>query len=413
MIGDETDSISEAVIEVRANLRSVEEEFQCIWLGNDPSLLNPLGKLMEPEPNTPVQLKDIEWTSTTGIHCLRFDGFDSPNITESPKDKYTGIIREETIDAIIRDAHSDNAPIVWIMVRGLHPPEGSDDTVLSEAAIHRFNCRDKVIWKSGFTRFASLDPSRGGDACCFRTFKRGEIVTRDEQEGIPASFAPFKTVIQIECDEVINFPIAADDKSTPPNYQIAYRVISECKKRNIPPDEFILSVTGLGSGVRDVLMREWSPRINELDEAGACSTTIVSNENPRPAKELYDRKVTELWMVIREFAEANMLRGLDHITARQLCSRKIEVKGTGQGKRLSIEKKEDMLASPDEADALAFALQHCRDKDIFPTVQSPLKAQAQTEFEKKTDDYNFDASQDAYSDPLLDSALEQFADLDA
>gem|GEM_PF-6786942 len=392
MIGDETDSISEAVIEVRANLRSVEEEFQCIWLGNDPSLLNPLGKLMEPEPNTPVQLKDTDWTSTTGIHCLRFDGFDSPNIIEKPQGKYTGIIKKETIDAIIRDAHSDNAPIVWVMVRGLHPPEGSDDTVLSEAALVRFNCRDKVTWKKNFVSFASLDPGFGGDPCCFRTFKRG-LNTDDK--------------LQIECDEIIYLPIQADNKATPPEYQIAFKVMELCKARAIPPDEFIIGSTGIGRGCAAVLQREWSPRILECDEGGACSTMIVSEENPRPAKELYDRKVTELWFSIREFCEASMLKNLDNLTARQLCSRKYIVKSAGLGKRISIEKKEEMLKSPNDADALAFALDLCRSKGIHPVVQSEIKTETRQETQKAIEQYDFDSSEQAYSDPLLDM-VEQF-----
>ena len=386
LIGDETDSVNESVIEVRANLRSVEEEFQCIWLGNNPEPINPLGQLMEPEPNGVVAMKHEEWTSTSGIHCLRFDGFKSPNYE---KKKFTGIITKDTIDAIIRDAHSDNAPIVWIMVRGLPPPEGADDTVVSEAALRRFNCRDKVSWLSSFTSFASLDPSRGGDACCFRTFKRGHDTQRQ---------------LKIECDEIINIPIQANDKVTPPNYQVANKVMELCKARAIPPTEFIVGVSGLGSGVRDVLMREWSPRILEVDEGGGCDTTIVSEENPRPAKEVYDRKVTQLAFDVRNFIEADMLRGLDNVTARQLCSRKHYVKGTGTGKRISIEKKEEMLKSPDEADALAFALKLCRDKGVYPQITTKLKVETRKEFDKHLEEMDVDSWTDNYSDPLLDTA---------
>jgi hypothetical protein len=131
---------------------------------------------------------------------------------------------------------------------------------------------------------------------------------------------------------------------------------------------------------------------------------IVSNENPRPARELYDRRVTELWMVIREFVEAEMLKGIDNLTARQLCSRKIFVKGTGQGKRQAIEKKEEMLKSPNDADALAFALDLCRTKGIFPTVNSLPKAQAATDFSNKQEQFDLEESEQAYSDPLLDLA---------
>jgi hypothetical protein len=274
----------------------------------------------------------------------------------------------------------------------------------------RFGCRDKVIWKSAFTRFASLDPGFGGDPCCFRTFKRGEILTREHQEGIPDNFSPYKSTVKIECDETIYIPINANDKNTPPEYQIAYAVMNYCKARMIPPDEFIIGSTGTGRGAAAVLQREWSPRILECDESGACSSMIVSNENPRPAKELYDRKVTELWMNVREFAEAGMLKGLDNLTCRQLCSRKILVKGTGQGKRQAIEKKEEMLKSPNDADALAFALDLVRGKGIFPSVQSSTQVQSQNAPANREESFDFDSSKEAYSDPLLDSALEEYAD---
>ena len=45
----------------------------------DPSLFNPLGKMMQPELGKPVTLAHKEWTAHGGVFCLRFDAFDSPN----------------------------------------------------------------------------------------------------------------------------------------------------------------------------------------------------------------------------------------------------------------------------------------------------------------------------------------------
>lgn len=386
VIGDEVDSISQAVVDVCVNLRIGTEEFQAIWLGNDPSLFNPLGKLMEPEKGKPVGLEHKEWTSTTGIKCLRFDGFDSPNLTDN--DKWTGIIRQKDIDLAIRQ-HGDNSPQVWIMIRGIHPPEGADSTILSEAAIARFNCRDRVTWRREFIVSASLDPGFGGDPCMYRTFKRGE--------DIDGKF-------RAEIDEVIEIPIVANDPKNPAEYQIAQKCKELCLARSIPPEEFIIGSTGTGRGAAAVLQREWSPLINVCDEGGAASEQIVSEEDPRPARELYDRRVTELCFSIREFVEADMIRNLDVTTANQLCQRRYIVKGTGGGKRHSVEKKEDMklrgLSSPNESDALAFYIDLLRTKGINASIKTAVKERGQDSLNTHLAQHDLDSREDLYSDEV-------------
>lgn len=375
IIGDEVDSISQAVVDVCVNLRIGTQEFQAIWLGNDPSLFCPLGQLMQPEEGKSVGLEHKEWTSTTGVKCLRFDGYDSPNLTDN--DKWSGIIRQKDIDLAIKQ-HGDNSPQIWIMIRGIHPPEGADSTVLSEAAISRFHCRDGVTWQRGFITSASLDPGFGGDPCLYRTFKRG-----NDTEG------SFKVLL----DEEIEIPIIANDPQKPAEYQIAQKVMELSRARSIPPDEFIIGSTGTGRGAAAVLQREWSPNIHVCDEGGSASDLIVSEEDKKPAKELYDRRVTELWFSIREFVEARMIRGLDMKTANQLCQRRYIVKGTGTGKRLSLEKKEDMkargLASPNEGDALGFGIDLLRTKGVFASVRSTVKDQAYDQLHSEGSAHDF------------------------
>jgi hypothetical protein len=90
------------------------------------------------------------------------------------------------------------------------------------------------------------------------------------------------------------------------------------QSRGIAPDEFVIGSTGIGRGNWRCVQREWSPRIQIVDENGAPSEMIVSQENPRPAKEIYDRKVTELWFGVREFVEADMIRGLGSNVQRRI-----------------------------------------------------------------------------------------------
>lgn len=381
MIGDETDSIGQAVVDVGVNQEIGTIEYQTIWLGNDPSAFNPLGKMMEPEPGKPVTLGHTEWTSTTGVHCLRFDAFDSPNLRD--KDKWAGIVRQKDIDAAIA-RHGANSPQVWIMLRGIHPPEGADNTVVSEALLVRHNCQDKdVVWQSGFTLSGLLDPAFGGDRCIFRTFKRGIDTTGK---------------LRILLDEVIVIPINAGDKKTPPEYQIAYATKALCEARGIRPDEFIADSTGTGRGVIAVLQREWSPNINTCEFGGAPSSMPISDENPKPANEEYDRKVTELWFSLRVFIEADMIRGLDVATAIELCQRRFEVKA----KKTCIEKKEDMKArgapSPDLADALVTGIHLLRQKGINAQVQTDIKQGAGRDMDEFLRKNDLDGRSDCYSE---------------
>ncbi len=388
VIADELDVLEEggqALVQTFTdNLRTGAVESQIIVLGNDPSLFNALGDMMQPEIGKPVTLEHVEWTSAKDVHCLRLDAFDSPNI--KGKDKWTGLVRQSDIDDLIK-RKGENSPSVWIQLHGLHPPEGCSNTVLSEATLLRFHAFEPVVWKSGFITSAALDPAFGGDACVFRTVKRG----LDTQGNM-----------KILVGEPQNIPIIADS-SDPADYQISSKVKLLCKDHGVAPDEFILDATGIGRGVAAILQREWSQRIEICNFGGSPSERIVSEEHPVPANKEYDRFVTELYFQIREYTEADMIRGLDLKTSVQLCSRTYEDKGVGGNRKLSIQKKDEMLHSPDEADALACALELLRRKGIYPSIKGVAKQETQVSMEKAVQDWDFDSSPDAYSDPLLDT----------
>lgn len=368
------------------NLRTGAQEAQIIVLGNDPSLFNALGDVMQPQLGKPITLSEVEWKSAKNWDCLRLDAYSSPNIRDN--DKWTGLVRKKDIDDLVA-RKGENSPSAWIQLHGIHPPEGSSNTVLSEATLLRFNAFDSVTWKNEFTTSAALDPAFGGDACIYRTFKRGKDVNGN---------------LKILVGDPINIPIMAQEKGgDPADYQIAHKVISLCKDNGVAPDEFAIASTGIGRGVAAILKREWSQRIVEVSEGGAPSDRTLSEEYPVPANKEFDRKVTELWFQCRYFVEADLIRGLDMTTAMQLCGRTYEDIGKGGGRRLSLEKKEDMLHSPDEADCLTCGIELMVLKGVLPQVRTKTKETTQVETEKATEDYDFDASPDSYSDPLVDA----------
>ncbi len=380
IIRDESDAVSQAIIDVENNLRIGTEEFQTIDLGNLPSPLNPLGRQMELAPGQPItEAMGTEWISAKSVKCLRFDGENSPNIRDNGK--WTGLMTEDDRADIERQAGGKNTRAYYVMVKGLPPPEGIDDTVVSEPLLYAHHAFDKVTWRSAYIVSASLDPSRGGDKCLFRTFKRGQ-----DTDG------KFRALL----DEVIPIPVTTGDATNPPEYQIAAKVKDLCKSRGIVPEEFIAGTTGIGAGVGATLQREWSPHVHLVEEGGAPSDRPMSDEDPRPANEVCDRKVTELWMRIREFIQADIVRGMDTTTAIQLCQRRWDYKG----KKKSIQKKDELPSSPDEADALGFYVELLCRKGINASVQTPAKHQSNATLDRELRENDFDSRDDAYSDEV-------------
>jgi hypothetical protein len=380
LIGDEIDAEGmEPVVEVQDNLRAGTTEFEAIWLGNDPSLFNALGQIMQPTPGGMVTRAHTEWESISGVHCLRKDGFESPNIRDG--DKWTGLMRQRDIDEIVRRNGGENTPGVYVMIRGLHPPEGVEDTVMSESLFLRFHCSESVIWSSSFIRSILLDPAFGGDRCVTRLMDRG----LDKDGNMKVFFHP-----------PIIIPIDASDAGNPPEYQIARAIMTLAQKESVPPEEFAMD--GSGRSGAAVMRREWSPRIHVIEFGGECSMMPASDKDPRPAKEVYDRKVTELCYSFRQFVEADMIRGLDAKTCAEFSSRHFTIKG----KKIAIETKREMkdrgLASPDFSDCASVGIHHIRERGINATIHSEVQNKADKSFDRAIKEMDVDSRQDCYAE---------------
>lgn len=374
IVGDETDAMSQAIVDVCANLQIGTEEFQAIWLGNLPSAFNPLGKIMAPGPGQPVSEDlGVEWTSMTGAKCLRFDGENSPNIRDNGK--WTGLIRQEDIDAIIK-RWTRNSLQFWTMVKGLPAPEGVSNTVLSEATFTRFECAKGVIWQRDVIASVLLDPAFGGDRCAIRKIERGF-----DKDGIMR--------VLYHPPEVIHINVA--DPNNPEEYQINTAVQAFCLKHNVPPNEFAIDSTGTGRGAASVIKREWSPLINVCDFGGAPSEMMVSDQDMRPAKEAYDRKITELYFGFVEFVQAGMIRGLDPETAREFCQREFQIRA----KKMSVETKRELKArgipSPDFADNAVIGTFLLREKGVFAKIVTPIIRESNKALEREVEEQDFDA----------------------
>ena len=152
-------------------------------------------------------------------------------------------------------------------------------------------------------------------------------------------------IIRIQLMESDNYPLA---------YQVADQTIQELVKRNIDPENFAIDATGAGAAIADIIQQRWKNGFRRVSFGGSPSDTPISMEDSRSAKEIYANRVSQLWGQIRTIIMAGRLRGLDDLTARELCARIY----TLRNEKTLLESKKDLKkrtkgGSPDRADALS------------------------------------------------------------
>jgi hypothetical protein len=168
--------------------------------------------------------------------------------------------------------------------------------------------------------------------------------------------------------------------SEPVHYQLATQIQSRCDDRGCRPEDFGIDASGEGGGLADILAKEWSPAIVRVEFGGAPSDLPVSSEDLRPAKEVYDRRVTELWFTAREYLQAGQLRGIDPWTAKEFCSREFE----DEKRKIKLQTKRDMKSvygmSPDIADCTVILTEVAKRSGIGVFVGDHVREQDKDEY---------------------------------
>lgn len=347
-IADELPELSEALLEAAYSNLATNPFFQMIGLGNFKSRYDAFGQFVLPKCGwDALTVEDEEWETERGI-CIRLDGMKSPNL-DHPKDIWPIYGRKQLADH--KKDLGENSAGFYRMCRSFESPIGLDNAIYSEADLLAGNAYEKVVWLTKPIRVSSLDPSftNGGD--------------RSVQWF--GSFGIAKDGVATLC--VDKFILLREDvrkKLETRDFQIARQFRDNCLAEGVTPAHAALDSTGAGSPFLSIIREEWSPEVLGVDFSGAPSEMIVSVENSRTAKQAYDRKVSEIWHVGKEFLKYGQLRGVIPELAREMKARRYDtVKGV-EGLKVRVETKQDMkerlLFSPDMADS-AFVLLHlCR-----------------------------------------------------
>lgn len=345
-ICDELPELSEAILETAYSNLATNPEFYLYGLGNFKTRYDSFGQFLVPKNGwDSITVDDEEWETERGV-CIRFDGLKSPNIEEG-EDIYHGIYSSKNLAAHRKDL-GENTAGFWRMVRSFETPIGMDDAIYSESDLLSGDAYGKVTWLTTPQKWSSIDPSftNGGDRC-------------------PQWFGYYgmskEGVLTIAFDHYV---LLREDvrKKEPRDFQIVRQFRDNCVNENIKAKNTALDATGAGAVLWSIMAEEWSDEVLKVDFSGAPSELPVGPD--KTAKQSYDRKVTELWFIGREFTKYGQLKGIPPEMAREMKARKYEtVKGT-DGLKMRAETKKDMkerlLFSPDLADAAFVGIHLCR-----------------------------------------------------
>lgn len=343
---DEADETPEAIFGATANLQKAPcREFIIIAIANTVNRLNPHRRCCEPQENWASVRGKIKWR-TKGVDewqmppgvCLQFRGPESPNVV-ARKTIHPNIYSWESYQLSLR---REKTLRYWYNDAGEWPPDGFCKTVFDESMIESCGLTDRPFFAGRPIEIGFMDPGFGGDACVFKHARMG-----DGPDGL--------LIIRVDHSHELTFEADAVDasgKTIDTEHQILNQVRELCRRYAIEPENFGLYSTGTGRGIASILFSDWSDLILKVEEGGRPTDIPASVDDPRPACEVYDRRVTELLFSARAFAKSGQLKGLDMETLKELCLREYEMVGKPQ--RYSVETKEQFKPklgrSPDASD---------------------------------------------------------------
>lgn len=378
---DEMQGVEEAIMGVCPN-HSKNPEARFWGFGNPTRMSSMLCRYAEPLGGwqSVVRGETEEWPIDEGLYqgkgaCLFFDGRKSPAILDPEWGRRNPwMISKEQVDKHIAKKGM-NAPEVWTDTIGWPPMQGGENTVLDPQLIEKFRCKEAAIWTSEPRNAWALDPAfaEGGDERILQFFRFGKIADEFGDRWV------------IELGEVCEVPLNAESKE-PAEYQIVEYVRERCKSKGLRPEDGATDSSGTGRGLLSAFHKEWGQVLGV--EFGGRPSELPADESGKPADEVFDRRVSELNVMVRNFASAHGLRGLSKGAEEQFCKRQMIYEGKG---KWVVESKKVMKArgenSPDRADAVAIAVAFAREHDAVPgDYTQPLDSREHEKQQQDSDD---------------------------
>jgi hypothetical protein len=344
-IVDEATSAPQATDSAWSNLSGSTSHRRFIKLGNPDDQLDTLGLFCRPTLGwDSVNENTLEWDFVYQGEkgkALHFNGLNSPNLAYPKNDdgssKWPFMFGHFDVER--HEKNKEVRPLdYWRFCLGWYADASLVPKVITMKDIEESKCRFRTVFVGRTEAFAALDPAYGGDRCILKIFCKG--IDSDTQK--PA-------MEQIESIEV---PVPADSIK---GKAIGDFVIQKCREHGV----FLIGIdtTTDNSAPAEYIKLNSEIEVYDITFGGMPSDEAVSPTNQTSCRDMYDRKVTELWFTVKECLP--QIRNLDEETVIELCSRYYK-KTKSRPEKLSIETKTEMKVrmsgkSPDLADCLAIA----------------------------------------------------------
>lgn len=356
-------------------------EFKCA--GNAGNRLDPHGQVCTPKDGWPSITEDskewpIELEGIPGI-CVHLDGYDSPNFDDrdditwndlgqpvfdnynpSIPDKYLYIKRTDRVKAEF-ESKGEKDPDFWRQCRGFWAPSDVETNIIYPTAdiIRYGGMKKNVAWLMPPVAILCFDPAKGGqDRFMGHELRYGLCKFDDEERPFPVIFDHEEFELKIIGD--------TEDSSQQRNMVLECKRIAESK--GIPPKNIAVDTSSLDP-IAGHFRDNWSREILFVDFNGSPSdktfNSTEKNEDGelKTGKEIFDRRVSELWFIGKEFLRNKQLAGISQATAVEMSKRQYETKN---GKK-SVEPKTKMKErnkgiSPDSFDAVCVGIELLRQR---------------------------------------------------
>jgi hypothetical protein len=350
MIADELPELSEAILTAFFSNLANNPSNQLIGIGNFASCYDPLGVLARPKSGySSITPDDEEWVTETG-YCIRFDGLKSPNIL-CGEDRYPFLYNSKNL-ANHRKTLGENSAALWRMCRSFPCPIGDQNVIYAEADLNAGKVADQPYWVGPPMPVSSMDPafSNGGDRAVQLLGLFGQTIN---------GLWTLAVTKYLRLDDDVADP-------TPRDYQIARQFRDNCKLAGIDPANAAIDSTAAGSVLLSIIHEEWDRRVLGINFSGTPSDSFVNVSDEVTALYRFDRRVSELWWVGKDFMKYGQIKGINDDLARELKARRYDHAKGPEGLKIRVEPKKDMKErlgfSPDIADAWTVLVDLCRQR---------------------------------------------------
>lgn len=330
---DELQGVNPAVLDLWWNM-GASGEFTFGGFGNPQSMFDPLADASVPEGHGP-RLKAFDWLhqnmmdsgsrrkktwKTEKGRCLMFDGLDSPALDDT---RFAWLIGKEHIEAARKSG--ENSPQWYAFIRGIFPPSGGTNTLLTPKDIQENGADGRgIVWDGPWQEWLWGDLAHGGDDDA-------------EIQRVRVGMSGKMPMIEFFERQVLKI----DMKSGFISQQIARQVAQLAQQYGIPVSRIAIDATATQGAMIDAIEEKMKAQgIRRIHASGPASKRPVKFGWPQTCDEEYDNRAAEMAGNFREFVINGHCRGIDAVLAQQACSRCTYPKEESKGKmKLHEDKK--------------------------------------------------------------------------